>query len=159
MTRWLCWLLLGPQLFLLWRWLQDLGAPPLDVSVLVCLHLAFFAERRAVPWLLLGAAFGRALVDDAAVPVQILVLGVPVAVLLPLRTWLFGQRWFWQVIAAAFTAVFVPYLALFCGRWFAQPSAGAAVHGWTVFWSALLVPPLLAALRAVPPWSMFEERT
>lgn len=157
MKRWLWYFLAGPQLFLLAQWLQDCGAPPLDMAVLMCLFFAFFAERRALPWLLLGAALGRALVDDAGVPVQILVLGLPTACLLPLRTWFFGQRWFWQVLAAAVAALMVPYVAMLCGRWFAQPSAGAAIESWRVFWAALLLPPLLALLRRMPPLAAFEE--
>lgn len=157
MKRWCWFFVLGPQLFLLSQWVQDLGAPPLDMAVLMCLFLAFFAERAAVPWLLLGAALGRALVDDASVPVQILVLGVPTACLLPLRTWFFGQRWFWQVLAAAVGALFVPYVAMLCGRWFDQPSATAVIDSWRVFWAALLLPPSLAVLRRLPPLAAFEE--
>ncbi len=157
MKRWFWYFLVGPQLFLVAQWLQDLGSPPLDMAVLMGLFLAFFAERAALPWLLLGAALGRALVDDAGVPVQILVLGVPTALLLPLRAWFFGQRWFWQVLAAAAFALMLPYVAMLCGRWFDQPSASAVIDSWRVFWAALLLPPLLALLRRLPPLAAFEE--
>jgi hypothetical protein len=155
--RWLLWFLLAPQAFLLAGFWRDAGLPPLDVAVLLCLFLAFFADRAALPWLLLGGALGRALVDEASLPVQVLVLGVPVGVLLPLRSLFFGQRWLWQAIAAAACAVAVPRLAGLCGRLFDQPSASAQLDGVAVLWAALLLPPLLAVLRRLPPCAAFEE--
>lgn len=157
MKRWLLWFLLAPQTFLLAGFWRDLGLPPLDVAVMVCMFLAFFAERRALPWLLLGTALGRALVDEASLPVQILVLGVPVAVLVPMRGLFFGQRWLWQAVAAALCAVAIPKLAGLCGRWFDQPSASAQLDGMAVVWAALLLPPLLSVVRRVPPFAAFEE--
>jgi hypothetical protein len=155
--RWALWFLLAPQAYLvagLWR---DAGLPPFDMAVAWCLFLGFFAERGAVPWLLLGCALGRALVDEASLPVQVLVLGVPVAVLLPLRAWIFGQRWGWQVLAATGCAVVVPKLAGLFGAWFSQPSQSAYLDGYAVAWSALLVPPLLALVRRLPPCRAFAE--
>ena len=157
MKRWLLWLALAPQVFLLAGLWRDAGLPPIDMAALVCLFLGFFADRAALPWLLLTLAMGRTLVDAAALPVQILVLGVPVAVLLPLRALLFGQRWLWQAAAAALCAIAVPKLSGLCGRLFEQPTAGAVLDGMQVVWSALLLPPLLALLRRLPPCSAFEE--
>ncbi|MBX3463338.1 MAG: hypothetical protein KF830_09215 [Planctomycetes bacterium] len=157
MTRWLLWFVLAPQTFLLAGWWRDAGLPPLDVAVLVCLFLAFFADRSALPGLLFGAALGRALVDEASLPVQVLVLGVPVAVLLPLRRLFSAQGWLWQAIAAAACAVAVPRLAGWCGRLFDQPSASAELDGLAVMWAALLLPPMLAVLRRLPPFLAFEE--
>ena len=157
MRRWALWFLLAPHTFLvagLWR---DAGLPPIDASVLVCLFLAFFADRRAVPWLLLGCALGRAIVDEASLPVQILVLGVPTAVLLPMRTLFFGQRWLWQAVAAAACAVAIPRLAGLFGRLFDQPSASAHLDGMAVIWAALLLPPLLWLVRHLPPFLAFAE--
>lgn len=155
--RWLWWFALAPQAFLVAGFWRDAGLPPLDVSVLLCLFLAFFADRRALPWLLLGGALGRALVDEASLPVQVLVLGVPVAVLLPVRSLFFGQGWLWQAVAAAACAVAVPRLAGLCGRLFEQPSASAQLDGMAVLWAALLLPPALAVLRRLPPFAAFEE--
>jgi hypothetical protein len=157
--RWLLWFLLAPQGFLLAGFWRDAGLPPIDAAVLACLFLAFFADRAALPWLLLGPALGRALVDEAALPVQILVLGVPTAVMLPLRRLFFGQRWLWQALAAALCAVAVPKLAGLCGRLFDQPSASAQLDGFAVLWAALLAPPLLFLVRRLPPFSAFAEAT
>lgn len=159
MRRWLLWFLLAPHSFLLAGLWRDAGLPPIDASVACCVYLAFFAERAAVPWLLLACAAGRAVVDEAALPVQILVLGVPIAVLLPLRAWFFGQRWLWQAVAAAACAVAVPRLAGMFGRLFDQPSAGSHLDGVAVAWAALLVPPALWIARRLPPCRPFEEAT
>jgi hypothetical protein len=157
--RWLLWFLVLPQTFLLAGWWRDAGLPPLDIAVLLCLFLAFFADRASLPWLLLGAALGRAMVDEASLPVQILVLGVPTAALLPLRSLFFGQHWLWQAVAAAVCAVAVPRLAGLCGRLFDQPSASAQLDGLAVMWAALLLPPMLAILRRLPPFRAFEAST
>lgn len=156
MKRWLLWFLLAPQTFLLVGFGRDAGVP-LDATVLHCLFLAFFADRRALAGLLLGAAMGRALVDEAGLCVHVLVLGVPVALLLPLRRWFFGQRWIWQATAAALLAIAVPRLSGLCGRVFDQPSASSVFDGMVVLTSAVFLPPLLWCLRAVPPFAAFEE--
>ena len=113
--------------------MQDLGLPPLNMAVLSCLYLSWFAQRSALPFLLLGVAIGRTLVDEATLPVHILVIGIPVALLLPLRSLFVAQRWLWQAVAAALLAVAVPKLA------------------------ALLLPPLLTVLRFLPPFAGFTE--
>ena len=66
MRRWLLWFLIVPQGFLVLGLLQDLGLPSLDMAVMASLYLAWFAERSALPFLLLGVAIGRTLVDEAA---------------------------------------------------------------------------------------------
>ena len=131
--------------------------PTLDLAVLASLYLAWFAERAALPFLLLGVAIGRTLVDEASLPVHILVLGIPVALFLPLRTLFVAQRWLWQAVAAAILAIAIPKLSGLCGRVFDQPSLSSVLNGWQVTWSALLVPPLLSALRFVPPFAAFTE--
>jgi len=157
MRRWLLWFLLVPQSFLFAGFLQDLGLPPLDMAVLASLFLAWFAQRSALPFLLLGVAIGRTLVDEASLPVHLLVIGIPVALFLPLRSLFVAQRWLWQAIAAALLAIAVPKLAGLLGEVFDQPSVSSVLHGWHVVWSALLVPPLLSLLRHLPPFAAFCE--
>jgi hypothetical protein len=155
--RWFWWFLLAPWSFLVAGLWSDAGLPPLDMGALCCLHLAFVAERAAVPWLLLGLATGRALVDEASLPIQILVLGVPIGLLLPLRALLFGQRWLWTCLCAAGCAWAIPTLAAFFGRVFDQPSVSATVDGMNIVWAAVLVPFALVVVRALPPCRAFEE--
>jgi hypothetical protein len=135
-TRWLAWFLLAPQAYLVAGVWRDCGLPAFDVGVLWCLFLAFFAERRALPWLLLG---------------------VPVAALLPLRLLLHGQRWPHLALAAAGVALALPRLAGLLGGWFAQPSASAQSDWLVVLWTAVFAPPLLAVARRLPPCRGFVE--
>ncbi|MCB9879656.1 MAG: hypothetical protein H6835_18840 [Planctomycetes bacterium] len=158
MRRWLWWFLLVPQGFLIAGLVADLGLPALDMAVLAGLFLAWFADRRALPFLLLGVAVGRAMVDEATLPVHILVVGIPVALCLPLRGLFVAQHWLWQAFAAAAFAIVVPKLSGLCGRVFDQPSVSAQLDGWAVVWSALLMPPLLLLTRHLPPFAAFVER-
>lgn len=155
--RWLWWFLIVPQAFLVVGYLRDLGLPAVDMAVLAALYLAWFAQVPALPFLLLGVAVGRALVDQASLPVHLLVIGVPVAVLLPMRALFVAQRWLWLVLAAALLAVLIPKLSGFCGRLFDEPSAASGVDPWRVLWAAVLLPPLLLAVRLLPPFRAFTE--
>ena len=53
--------------------------------------------------------------------------------------------------------VAIPKLAGLCGRLFDQPSASGSLQAIQVVWSALLLPPLLALVRRLPPCSAFVE--
>jgi len=158
MIRWGLWFVLVPQAFLLAGWLGEAGLAAIDAGALLCLYLAWFARPHALPGLLLGAAVGRAVVDEAGVAVQILVLGVPVAALLPLRALFYRHQLGWQIAVTAVFAVAVPRCAALCGAWFDQPSAAAVLDGERVLWTSLLGPLLLAVLRRLPPLAAFVER-
>ncbi|MEY4673799.1 MAG: hypothetical protein RL148_1583 [Planctomycetota bacterium] len=155
--RWVLWFLLVPQLYLLQGWVGSTGQPLFDATVLLCVFLAWFARPACLPVLLLGVAAGRALVDDAGLAVQMLVVGTPTALVVPLRSIVFRRNWLWQGALAAVVAIVVPRLSGLLGAWFSQPSASAELHGANVLWSALLVPPLLAVFRRLPPLRGFEE--
>lgn len=163
MRRWLWYFALVPQLFLVAAWLEGLGLPHLDLAALLVVFGVLFAARPTLPWLVLGGAIGRALVDDGALPVQILVLGVPLALLLPLRAWLPPQRWLWQVMLAALAATMVWYADAVCARWFVA-AGGSGVWsvgwpGWRIGLAGLWLPLALAVLRRVPPLAgLAEER-
>lgn len=155
--RWLLWLVLVPQLFLLSGWLATTGAPPVDVAAALCLFCVLFADRGTMPGLLLGAAMGRALVEGGGLAVHVLTLATPVALLLPLRGLLFRQRWLWQGLFAAILALAIPRLQGLYGALFRQGEVVPPLDGFAVAWSVLLVPPLLWLLRAVPPLRQFRE--
>jgi hypothetical protein len=157
--RWLAWFLLLPQAFMLCGFLASVGWPSFDCGALICVFLALFAEVSALPLLLLGAAVGRALVDEAAVPVQILVLGAPVALLLPLRALFYRSQYWWQVLATLLCAFCVPKFAAVCGAWFDQPSATAHLELPRLLWTSLLGPVLLFVLRRMPPLASFLEKS
>jgi hypothetical protein len=158
MTRWLAWFLLAPQGFLLCGLLASSGLPLLDCGALLCVFCALFADVRALPGLLLGSAVGRAMVDEASISVQILVLGVPLAVLLPMRPLFYRHHVWWQVVVALACAIAIPKLAGLCGSWFGQPSASSQLSFSTVLWTAVLGPVLLWPLTKLPPLRAFVEK-
>ena len=157
MSRWLVFFAAVPLLYVAAGVLETWRLPRLDVGVLLCLFGVLFAQPRLLPGIVLGAALGRALVDEAGLAVQVLVLGVPVAALLPLRVLLVRTRWVWQALLAAFLALVLPKLAALCGVWFQQPSASATLSGSAVLVAAVVVPPVLLVLRRVPPLVAFVE--
>lgn len=155
--RWLLWYLLAPQSFLVLAMAESLGLPALDGGVLVGLFLVVFAELAALPWLLLGAAMGRAVVDEASLATQILVIGAPVAALLPLRAVVEGRRWIWQMVIAAMLALALPELAALLSRWTGQGLHASSVSPWSPLVAACYAPLLLGMLRWLPPFQAFEE--
>lgn len=155
--RWVLWYLLAPQAFLVLAMAESLGLPALDGGVLLGLFLVVHAEITALPWLLLGAAMGRAVVDEASLATQILVLGVPVAVLLPLRAVLESRRWVWQMGIAAVLALVLPELAALLARWTGNGLQVATASPWAPLVAACYAPLLLGLLRWVPPFHAFEE--
>jgi hypothetical protein len=156
--RWLVWLLLVPQPFLVAGWLGQSGWPQIDYGAVLCLFLLLYAEPVALPGLLLGAAVGRGLIDEASVPLQLLILGVPLAVLMPLRRLFYRDQLWWQVLATSAFAVAIPKLAGLFGVWFDQPSASAQLSWMKVLWTGLFGPVALFFLRLLPPFSVFAER-
>lgn len=163
MRRLLWFFALVPPLFLLAAWLAAAGLPQLDLGALLVVFGVLFAARPYLPWLVLGGAIGRALVDDGALPVQILVLGVPLALLLPLRSWLPPQRLLWQMLLAALATTLVHYVDAACARWFVAAGGSGvwalAWPGWRIGWASVWLPLLLAVLRRLPPLGgLAEER-
>ena len=77
--RWFWWFGVVPQLFLLAGYLHDLGLPPVDVSVFGALFLAWFAQVRALPVLLLALAV------RVVVPVAVVLVRREVAEIVELR--------------------------------------------------------------------------
>jgi hypothetical protein len=155
--RWVLWYLLAPQAFLVLAMADSLGSPALDGGVLIGLFLVVHAEVAALPWLLLGAAMGRAVVDEASLATQILVLGVPVALLLPLRAVLESRRWVWQMAIAAVLALVLPELAALLARWTGNTLQVATASPWAPLVAACYAPLLLGLLRWLPPFQAFEE--
>lgn len=155
--RWLLWFVLAPQAFLLAGLAASFGTPLLDCGALLCVFCALFADVRLLPGLLLGAAVGRAMVDEASIPVQLLVVGVPIAVLLPLRSIFDRHHFWWQALAASLCSVAVPKLAGLCGSWFDQPSASSQLDLHNVLLTTFVGPILLWPLRRLPPLRSFTE--
>lgn len=156
-VSWFLWFYLGPALFLVQTWVEGIGLPVPDVALTLCLLCGLHLRTATLPGLLLCAALGRSLAFGGSLPLQFLVMAVPVAVLLPLRALFPRQALLWQVFLAAVLAVAVPRFAALLVP-LAGELAGYAAPGWgSVTWAALSVPPCAWLLQRMPPLSRMVE--
>lgn len=161
---WVLWLFVALHLFLLDGALKQLLVLPgglelaPDMTVCLALFLGLFARHRALPGLLFCAALSRSVFLPGQVFWHILVLGLPVAMLLPLRVVFSARSPLWQCAAAGFLAYLLPRLGGVLFRLTGQGDAPPHTHAAEVFVAMCLVPLMTWALRAVPPLSLFEER-
>ncbi|MHC4851655.1 MAG: hypothetical protein ACYTKC_00310 [Planctomycetota bacterium] len=163
MIAWILWLFVALHLFLLDGFLKQVlvlpGGLPVapDLTVCIGLFLGLFARPSALPGLLFCAALSRSVFLPGSVFWHMLVLGIPVALLLPLRV-VFSQRSpLWQCAAAGFLAYVMPRLAGLLFRLTAQGDAMVHTTAADVFVAMCLVPMMTWVLRALPPLSLFEE--
>jgi hypothetical protein len=155
MSRWLWWFLLAPYAGSLLAQCAHWGAPRLDAGVLVGLFAALFAERRALPGLVLGGALARALVVGGRLPLHVLALGVALALVLPLCGRWAGRVWWWQVLVAGWFAALLPVLDGLLAGWFQAPRELPPVGIADVLWAAGSAPVLVLVLHRLPPCRPF----
>ena len=157
--RWLAavaWFFLSLHLFLAEGWLVQAQCPAPDVTLAVCLHAAWFAPTGVLPLLLVTAGVARSVVCGGDAAVQVLLMGLPVALLFPLRGLLAPPSVVWQAVAAALLAAILPRLAAFASR-FADAGAVVALTPETVLWAIVLTPLLAWLLRAAPPLRLLQR--
>lgn len=153
---WLLWFFIALHLFLLDGLLSGLGVPLPDLAVVFCLYAALFARSTALPGLLCCAALGRSVFVAGGLGAQLLVLGIPIALLLPLRLVFFRRNLLWQAVVAGFIAWSLPHLELFVLRF--TPDAGVTPAAAEPLAAMLLAPPAVWLLARLPPLPWFTER-
>ena len=158
MISWVLWLFVALHLFLL-EGAVALVAPVLDLGVALCLFMALFARPRAVPGLLIASALARAVLVPGSAALHVLALGIPVAVLLPLRGFFSRKFYLWQCAVTAFLAITQPRLLALLARLTEDDVPGGTLDAGQLFWAMLLVPPLVFVLRSVPPLNRFQEKS
>jgi len=160
---WLLWLFVALHLYLLDGFLKEVLVLPgglilaPDVTASVALFLGLFARPSALPGLLFCAALSRSVFLPGSVFWHMLVLGVPVAPLLPLRVVFSPRSPVWQCAAAGFLVYLMPRLAGLLCRWTAQGNAPEPSTAPEVFVAMCFVPLMTWVLRLVPPLSLFED--
>jgi hypothetical protein len=154
---WAAWFFVALHLFLLDGLVLRLGLPLPDLAVVFCLFAAVAARSSALPGLLICAALGRSVFVEGGLGAQILVLGIPIAILLPLRLVFFRRNFLWQAIVAGFLAWSLPRLEVFVGR-FADASTVVTPVTSLPFVAMVAGPPLAWLLGRLPPTSTFVER-
>jgi hypothetical protein len=160
MIGWLLWFFAAPLVFVLDGVLAGVLPVHLDLAAALCLVFALHSRVAALPGLLFCAALGRGLLVDGDLPLHFLAMGLPIALLLPLRHIFDRRAVAWQFVAAAFFAVTVPRTTVFLGNLSGQDvgvSAGRELG--IVLLSALILPLVAKVARSVPPLSLFTERS
>src|SRR5690606_11246979 len=108
MIAWVLWFFAVLHLFLLEGWFAGWTSLAPDLSLAVALFCPLYARPDALPGLLLCAALSRSILAEGTAAQQLLILGVPVAVLLPLRVVFSKGSVLWPCLASGFLAFTAP---------------------------------------------------
>ncbi len=157
MIAWLLWFFVALHLFLLDGWFAGLTDHVPDLSLSIALFCALYARPKALPGLLLCAALSRSVLVPGSVALHLLVLGVPVAVLLPLRGVFSRGSVLWPCLASGFLAFVLPRLSGLLFRLTAEGGPALPMTGFEIFVAMCVIPVFTLALRSVPPLSLFQE--
>ncbi len=156
----LLWFLLAAWCFVADAWTQvHAGAWHVDLTVTLCLLGVFTVRAGMLPWFVFCAALGRAAVHGGAPAVHVLVVGIPIAALFPLRRLAGHGAFVWQMGGAALLAVLLPRLSILLQRLVETAPLALPVPGLRlVAWSMVATPLLALLLRRLPPLCFFRER-
>ena len=157
MIRWAVWFFAALPLLLADAWLSRTLWPVPVLTLGFCLFCALFARTGAVPGLLVCVALARSVLGGGDAAVHVLVLGMPIAVLLPLRVLFSASHTLWQCAAAGFLAFALPKLSGLFARVLDSLPPPAPLDGTQVLWAVLLVPPASWLLQRLPPLAAFRE--
>ncbi len=144
--------------FLADAWLLQVAGPwRVDLAVALCVFAVFGARASALPWLLVCAGIGRALVYGGGPCVHLLLLGVPIAALFPLRR-LAMPAWILHASVACILALALPAGSALAQRIAegAPPLLGRPALG-ELLWTMCTAPLAAALLGRLPPLWFFRE--
>lgn len=158
MIGWLLWFFVALHVFLLDGYFAGISDLIPDLGLAVALFCALYARPSALPGLLLCAAVSRSVLAEGSAALHLLILGMPVAVLLPLRGVFFKGAILWPCIASGFLAFFMPRVAVLLHRLTGDGVAARPLDGLEIFVAMCVVPVLTWLLRSVPPLSLFQEQ-
>lgn len=152
----LLWFFVAAWWFLAEAWLAALLGPwRIDLGAAFCVFAIFSARPAALPWLLACAGIGRTLALGGSAAVHVLLLGLPVLVLFPLRR--FGRVPL-RAVAAGAVAVALPMLPQLLPRVGAQAPAPLPVPALgTLAWTMVVAPIAAGLLGRLPPLWFFRE--
>ena len=158
MLGWLLWFFVALHVFLLDGFLAGLSDLIPDLALSVALFCALYARPTALPGLLLCAAVSRSVLAEGSAALHLLILGMPVAVLLPLRVLFVKGAVLWPCIASGFLAFFMPRVAGLLHRVTGDGVAARPLDGLEIFVAMCVVPLFTWLLRSVPPLSLFQDQ-
>lgn len=157
MIAWVLWFFAALHLFLLEGWLAGWTTLVPDLSLAVALFCALYARPDALPGLLLCAALSRSILAEGTAAQHLLILGVPVAVLLPLRVLFSKGSVLWPCVASGFLAFTAPRITGLLHRVTGEGVAVPPVSALQIFIAMCSIPLVTWLLRSVPPLSLFQE--
>ena len=157
MVAWLLWVFVALHLFLLDGVLGRVSTLIPETGLAIGLFCAVYARPMVLPALLLGAALPRSVLVEGSAALHLLALGVPVAVLLPLRSIFSRGSLLWPCLAAGFLSFIVPRLAGLLHRVSGEGVAVDPPSALQIFAAMCLVPVVTWVLRSLPPLSLFAE--
>lgn len=157
MIAWVLWFFLALHLFLLDGFLVGVSQWFPDLSLTVGLFCVLYARPSALPGILICAALSRSVLLDGSAASHLLILGLPVAVLLPLRVVFSKTSVLWQCLASGFLAFMMPRLTGLLFRVTGEGVLGTEVSSLDIFVAMCVVPVFTWLLRSLPPLSMLQE--
>lgn len=157
MIAWVLWFFLALHLFLLDGFLISVSDWFPDLSLTVGLFCVLYARPSALPGILLCAALSRSVLLEGSAASHLLILGLPVAVLLPLRAVFSKRSVVWQCLASGFLAFMIPRLAGLLFRVTGEGVGGTDVSSLDIFVAMCVIPVFTWLLRSLPPLSMLQE--
>ncbi len=158
MIAWILWFFMALHLFLLTGWLSTWHPMMPDFGLALSLYLALFARSSALPGLLFCAALSRSVLMEGNLSMHILVLGIPIAVLLPMRRVFSGRSGLWQCLVAGFLAISQPRLSAWLFQLTDQGVLGEGVTALDIVLAMCMLPLAAWGLRSLPPLSLFQEK-
>jgi len=158
MIAWVLWFFVALHLFLLDGLLVSVSDWSPDLSLAVGLFCVLYARPSALPGILLCAALSRSVLLEGSAAIHLLTLGLPVAVLLPLRVVFSKRSLIWQCLASGFLAFMIPRLGGLLFRVTGDGVAAVDVSSLDIFVAMCVVPVFTWLLRSLPPLSMLQER-
>ncbi|MCC6669954.1 MAG: hypothetical protein IT458_02755 [Planctomycetes bacterium] len=131
----------------------------LDAQILLGLYLALFVRPGWIPPLLVAAGLCRSVLVEGDTALHVLVLGIPVAALVPFRRVFARHHVLWNCVATILLGVALPRV----GGLLVPLAPGAAAVPAPALADLLVLavtmPLALAALRRLPPFRTFQERS
>lgn len=157
MIPWLLWFFLSLHLFLLDGLLAARLPSCPDLALCVALFCALHARPQLLAGILFCAALSRSVLMEGGLCSHLLLLGIPVALLLPLRGLFAPNSLVWPSVAAGFLAFALPRLAGLLHRVTQEALSPGMPSGVQILLAMVLVPLFTALLRRLPPLRLFEE--
>lgn len=152
------WFFVAAWWFLADAWLlARLGGLAVDLAAAFCVFAALQARAACLPWLVLCAGLARALILGGTACLHVVLLGLPIAALFPMRR-LAVPAWLRYACVAGVAALALPGLASLAHRLLDGAPPPLPRPGWSALpWTMLTAPLAARLLGRLPPLWFYRE--